>query len=204
LSKSQQEFSSPMPTHTSSTETRPRFFGAARFAESIFRFSCLAVFLILIRPPAVWSGPSFQEVFEPETKNFEIKIVAMPDQATVGLGDQFRLHVVATLTEGWHIYSLGVGEDESLPTRIELDSNDFLPVGDWQESPPEITDDKILKKVVKTHSGRVEFSRLFTVPANLKPRNYPLNGTLTYRSCDNTVCTLPRTIPFRSHVIVKD
>ena len=192
-----------MHTTSSSEVTQPRFFGTARFAEWILLFSVFAVFLILMRPQAVWSGPSFQDIFEPESKNFELKVVAMPDKASVGSGDQFRLHVVATLTEGWYIYSLEAGEDESLTTRIELESNDFPPAEDWQESPPEITDDKILKKIVKTHSGRVEFSRLFTVPANLKPRNYPLNGTLTYRSCDNTVCTLPRTIRFRSHVIVK-
>ena len=192
-----------MQKPTSSEVTPPRFFATARFAEWISLCSCFAVFLILMRPPAVWSGPSFQDIFESETKNVELKVVAMPDKASVGAGDQFRLHVVATLTEGWHIYSLEASEDESLTTRIALDSNDFMPVADWQESTPEITDDKILQKIVKIHSGRVEFSRLFTVPAHLKPRNYPLNGTLTYRSCDNTVCTLPRTIRFRSHVIVK-
>ena len=126
----------------------------------------------------------------------------MPSKESVRPGDRFRLHVVATLTEGWHIYSLKAGSDDSLATRIELDPTVFSPAGDWQESRPQITDDEILQKKVKTHSRRAEFSRRIAVPHNVKPGNYPLSGTLTYRSCDNNVCTIPQTIRFRSHVIV--
>ena len=189
-----------MHTPSSSGNFKSRSSHTDRFTR--WPVSFFTIFLILIGPQTLWSGPSFQDVFEPEIKNFNIKIAAMPGKESVRRGDRFRLHVVATLTEGWHIYSLKAGSDNALATRIELDPVIFSPAGDWQESRPQITDDAILQKKVKTHSRRAEFSRLLAVPSNLPPGNYPLSGTLTYRSCDNTVCTIPQTIRFQSHVIV--
>ena len=94
-------------------------------------------------------------------------------------------------------------EDETVATRIKLKTPVFLPQGSWQETPPKLVRDDVMEKIMKTHSGRVEFTRLFSVPKGLKPGVYPLAGTLHYRSCDNRVCTLPQTVKFQTRVIVE-
>jgi len=95
-----------------------------------------------------------------------------------------------------------VGED--VATRIDLQSTAFRPQGGWQESTPQLTKDDVLGQVLKTHHKRAEFFRFFQVPEDLTPGTYFLAGSLTYRTCDNKVCTLPQTKRFRSRVILED
>jgi hypothetical protein len=133
-----------------------------------------------------------------------IQLEAMPDRGKVQTGETFWLHLVTFLGEGWHMYSLEKqSDDETVATRIELDSLVFDPQGIWQEMPPKLVRDEVMEKIMKTHSGRVEFSRLFSVPKGLKPGGYPLSGTLHFRTCDNRVCTLPQAMAFKTRVIVE-
>lgn len=131
-----------------------------------------------------------------------LKVQAFPDRNQVGAGGRFLVYVVVTLEAGWHIYSLEPQDDPTLPTRITLTANRFSPEGGWKESDPEIVEDKILNRMVKVHSGRAEFERPFAVPPGLEPGLYTLQGTFTYRACDNKVCTMPREIGFNTRIEV--
>ena len=128
----------------------------------------------------------------------------MPDKDKVRPGEIFWLHLVAILGEGWHMYSIEKqSDDETVATRIELETRVFLPQDNWRETPPKLVRDDVMEKIMKTHSGRVEFTRLFSVPKGLKPGVYPLSGTLHFRTCDNRVCTLPQAMKFQTRVIVE-
>ncbi len=143
--------------------------------------------------------------FEKSKKGIRpLQLEAMPDRRKVQTGETFWLHLVTFLDEGWHMYSLEKqSDDETVATRIELDSLVFDPQGIWQEMPPKLVRDEVMEKIMKTHSGRVEFSRKFSVPKTLKPGTYPLSGTLHFRTCDNRVCTLPQAKTFKTRVIVE-
>ncbi len=133
-----------------------------------------------------------------------LQLEAMPDKDKVRPGEIFWLHLVAFLDEGWHMYSLEKqSDDETVATRIELETQVFPPQGRWQETPPKLVRDEVMEKIMKTHSGRVEFTRLFSVPKGLTPGVYPLSGTLHFRSCDNRICTLPQAMKFQTRVIVE-
>ena len=93
-------------------------------------------------------------------------------------------------------------DDETVATRIELEALVFDPQGDWQEMPPKLVRDDVMEKIMKTHTGRIEFSHRFSVPKGLKPGTYPISGALHFRTCDNRICTLPQEITFKTHVIV--
>ena len=126
-----------------------------------------------------------------------------PTRVKCDPGETFWLHLVTFLEEGWHMYSLEKqSDDETVATRIELEALVFDPEGDWQEMPPKLVRDDVMEKIMKTHTGRVEFTHLFSVPKGLKPGTYPLSGTLHFRTCDNRVCTLPQEVMFKTRVIV--
>ena len=147
---------------------------------------------------------SFEKFEKSKKQSLELRLEAMPDKDQVRPGDTFWLYVVGILEKGWHLYSLEKQlEDETIATRIELGNTAFKSQGDWQETPPELVRDEVLEKVMKTHSGRVEFTRLFSVPESLAPGVYLISGMLHFRTCDNRICTLPRQMPFRTRVIVK-
>ena len=147
---------------------------------------------------------SFEQFEKSKKQSLELRLEAMPDKDQVRPGDTFWLYVVGILEKGWHLYSLEKQlEDETIATRIELGNTAFKSQGDWQETPPELVRDEVLEKVMKTHSGRVEFTRLFSVPESLAPGVYLISGMLHFRTCDNRICTLPRQMPFRTRVIVK-
>lgn len=155
-------------------------------------------------PVAVYGFQPMDEFLKSKTESLKVEVTVMPEKDSVVPGEQLKIYVVATPHKGWHIYSLQrQGEDMSLSTRIRLNAKPFQTNGPWEETEPEMRRDEALEKVLKIHSRRVEFSRLLKVPATLKPNTYPINGTLTYRVCDNKVCTLPRDWPFQFHVIVK-
>ena len=129
---------------------------------------------------------SYQEFEKSKKQHRPLQLTAMPDKGQVRPGETFWLHLVTSLDEGWHMYSLEKQtDDETVATRIELEALVFDPQGHWQEMPPKLVRDGVMEKIMKTHTGRVEFTHLFSVPKGLKPGTYPLSGTLHFRTCDN-------------------
>lgn len=147
---------------------------------------------------------SYQQFQKSKKLNQPLKLEALPGKDLVRPGDTFWLYVVAVLDKGWHMYSIEKqSRDETVATLIKLERLVFHAEGPWRETPPKLVRDEILQKVMKTHSGRVEFTRLLRVPEGLKPGEYPISGTVRFRTCDNHICTLPQTKRFQTRVIVK-
>jgi thiol:disulfide interchange protein DsbD len=164
----------------------------------------LGLFCICLVAGSPGYGFDSYKKFEKSKKhNRPLQLEAMPDKDKARPGETFWLHLVAFLEEGWHMYSLEQqSDDATVATRIELEALVFDPQGGWQEMPPKLVRDGVMEKIMKTHSGRVEFTHLFTVPKGLKPGVYPLSGTLHFRTCDNRICTLPQAMKFQTRVIV--
>jgi len=183
---------------------RPR--AAGWFHSSVLPvISGLSLFCVcLVAGTSGYGFDSYQEFEESKKQNRPLLLEAMPDKDNVRPGETFWLHLIAFLGEGWHMYSIEKqSDDATVATRIELEALVFDPQGGWQESPPKLVRDEVMEKIMKTHSGRVEFTRLFSVPKGLKPGVYPLAGTLHFRTCDNRICTLPQAMKFQTRVIVE-
>ncbi len=166
--------------------------------------SGLGLFCFLLATVSPGYGFDSYQKFEKSKKlHRPLQLEAMLDKGKVRPGETFWLHLVTFLQEGWHMYSLEKqSDDETVATRIELEALVFDPEGDWQEMSPKLVRDDVMEKVMKTHTGRVEFSHRFSVPKGLKPGTYPVAGTLHFRTCDNRVCTLPQEVMFKTRVIV--
>ena len=168
----------------------------------IFGLGLLCVCLISGSPG--YAFDSYKKFKESKKQSTALQLEAMPDKEKVEPGEVFWLHLVAFLDEGWHMYSIEKqSNDETVATRIELATREFPSKGHWQETPPKLVRDEVMGKIMKTHSGRAEFTRLFSVPEGLKPGVYPVSGTLHFRSCDNRICTLPQAMKFQTRVIVE-
>jgi hypothetical protein len=158
----------------------------------------------LIAGSTAYAFDSYEKFKKSKKQDILLQLEAMPDKEKVLPGETFWLHLVIFLDEGWHMYSIEKqSDDETVATRIELETRMFPPQGQWQETPPKLVRDGVMEKIMKTHSGHVEFTRLFSVPKGLKPGVYPLSGTLHFRSCDNRICTLPQARKFQTRVIVE-
>jgi hypothetical protein len=158
----------------------------------------------LIPGSSGYAFDSYDKFEKSKNQHRPLRLEAMPDKEKVEPGEVFWLHVVAFLDEGWHMYSIEEqSDDETVATRIKLETRVFPAKGHWQETPPKLVRDDVMQKIMKIHSGRAEFNRLFSVPKGLKPGVYPLGGTLHFRSCDNRICTLPQAMKFRTRVIVE-
>jgi len=178
--------------------------GWFHFSVVPFIFGVGVFCICLIAGSSGYAFDSYQKFEKSKKQHLPLQLEVMPDKDKVRAGEIFWLHLVTFLDEGWHIYSLEKQSgDKTVATRIELETLVFLPQGRWQETPPKLVRDDVMEKIMKTHSGRVEFTRLFIVPKELKPGVYPLSGTLHFRTCDNRICTLPQAMRFQTRVIVE-
>jgi len=164
----------------------------------------IPIFLLLTFVSSGYGFDSYQKFEKSKKQYVALQLEAMPDKEKVHPGETFWLHLVTFLDKGWHMYSVEKqSDDKTVATRIELEALVFDPKGNWQESPPKLVRDEVMEKIMKTHSGRVEFTLQFSVPNGLKPGAYPLSGTLHFRTCDNRICTLPQEMKFQTRVIVE-
>ena len=183
---------------------RLRLAGVGGFFLSYFISSGVLIAVLLIVGSQAYGFDSYQDFEKAKKEHSPLQLEAMPNEHKVRPGATFWLHLVAFLEEGWHMYSLEKqSEDETVATRIEMEALVFDPQEHWQESAPKLVRDAVMEKIMKTHSGRFEFTHQFSVPKGLKPGVYPLSGALHFRTCDNRICTLPQEMSFKTHVIVE-
>lgn len=184
---------------------RPHGTGSWNFPSQLLLLGCVWMSVCLGAGSFALGFESFEQ-FEKSKKeqSLPIRVDALPGKDKVRPGESFLLYVVAVLDQGWHLYSLEKQtEDETVATRIDLETTEFPPEGGWRETPPQLIRDEVMQKTMKVHSGRVEFSQKLSVPEGLQPGMYPLTGTLRFRTCDNRICTLPQQVRFQTHVIVE-
>ena len=166
-----------------------------------FLFGCIFFSISTVKATAL-----FQEFKNDLDPLGHIKLVAIADPESVNPGGRFILHLKIEVLEGWHIYSLDAkgDEEESLATKIALNSGALIPQGLWEEPTPTIGWDGALERIVKTHEQVVEFRRSYHVFESLASGIHRIKGSIMFRACNNKICSLPREIPFGLKIRVMD
>ena len=168
---------------------------------------CVGFFLFAIifftTVPAKAISP-FKEFKNDFGSSTHIKLMAIVEPEIVNSRDQFALHIKIEVDDGWHIYSLNANsvEEESLATKIILNSKSFLPQGSWKEPAPTIGWDGALERIVKLHNKAVEFRRLYSISESLTSGIHQIKGSIIFRACNNKVCTLANKISFNTEINV--
>jgi len=108
--------------------------------------------------------------------------------------DEFELIMIATMDEGWSIYSQHTSDDGPVPTAFEFESKNFEKIGAVEEkgTKKEGMDPLFGVKVIKFPKGPVTFTQ------KIKMIDYstPVSGYLTYMTCDDAKCLPPTDVDF--------
>ena len=91
-------------------------------------------------------------------------------------GKQGRLHVTASVEDGWHIYSVTQPAGGPLPTEIQIKSEFIELTGPFVANhPPEIAEVDIWPGVpIEEHYGDVKWSAPFKLTQDIKPASSPI------------------------------
>ena len=173
------------------------------FISRLSKWARFFLFVVMFTASTVEAIPLFQK-FKKDTDAIHFKLKAIADPEGIKLGGRFVLYVKIELSEGWHIYSLytkGV-EEQSLATKISLNSGMFVAHGLWEEPAPVIAWDGALERIVKTHQQVVEFRRWYSVVESLGSGSYQIRGDVVFRACNNKVCNLPKKIFYETKINV--
>jgi DsbC/DsbD-like thiol-disulfide interchange protein len=168
-------------------------------------FRVLFVVGLVFLTSTAFAFQSFEEFSYSKSKISPVNVTALTNPVQVKPGITFGLYLLLDLAKGWHIYSLEAGsQGESLATVVHFEENVFKAAGKWMEPRPTIILDEALDKVVKVHKNSVRFHRNLIVPDDLSPGEYTISGRIEFRACDNTICTLPREVGFKSRFRVSE
>jgi hypothetical protein len=169
-------------------------------------FGGLFLVVMILASSIVDAMPPFQKFNKSSDSLVSFKLNAIVDPEAIKPGNRFALYLNLELSAGWHIYSLYAKEnkEQSLATKITLQSDTFIPSGLWEESIPVIEWDGALEKIVKTHAQAVEFRRWYKTIETISSGFHEIKGSIVIRACNNKVCNLPKKIFYKTKVKVLD
>ena len=108
----------------------------------------------------------------------------------------YEIKAVATLQEGWHIYSTTTPAGGPAPTRFQFTKNPLLLLkGTVQERGQKIKKyEDVFDVDTEYYNHKVSFVQAFERKANAKTS---ISGTVTYMVCSEERCLPPTTQSFR-------
>ena len=107
---------------------------------------------------------------------------------------KFEIHMTASVSGNWHIYSQNAGEGP-VPTSFAFNKN---PLVKWDGKVAEIgkaenTYDPNFKSNLRFYNGKVDFVQKVTTKSTA---NTIVSGTITYMVCNDKKCLPPKDVTF--------
>jgi thiol:disulfide interchange protein DsbD len=126
-----------------------------------------------------------------------------PPAAPVKPGARFNVKLLASVQEGWHLYSLKPMADGPIPTRIWIaEGQPFSLAGAVQSPEPRVTQDPTLGMEVELYEGEAVFSLPVKVSPAAPPGPQKLMVSASYQSCNNKLCLPPKTVRMDMPVVI--
>ncbi|MFB3855272.1 MAG: cytochrome c biogenesis protein CcdA [Vicinamibacterales bacterium] len=123
-----------------------------------------------------------------------VKWAASSETATVKPGQSFRVSFVATLDEGWHIYSM-TQPPPPIATRISVAKNQpYVLDGTVQGPPAETVHDPSFGIDAEYYSGVSEFIVPVKAAENAASGKMPVKVQAYFQSCNDQFCLPPKTV----------
>lgn len=151
-------------------------------------------FLFFIVPPVPLMGDtSFGELLFParaKERRLIHSVVSSPNQVMPGETVFFTLK--GNIKPGTHIYSIQqAGTSSPVPTSMRILS-DWMEQKGSEESPPQTVFDQVYQRVLKVHKNQFYIRQEYKIFPFAKPGKHYMKGELTYQTCDNRICSLPK------------
>lgn len=109
---------------------------------------------------------------------------------------EYKVTCTADISGGWYLYSQHLEDGGPIPTSIAFNpAGNFSLVGETKENgahKKEGFDEMFSMNVVK-YAGKA----VFTQQIRVSDASLPVEGTVTFMTCDDDQCLPPKTIPFR-------
>jgi DsbC/DsbD-like thiol-disulfide interchange protein len=118
-----------------------------------------------------------------------------PPTPSVKAGGRFTVKLLATVQEGWHLYSLKPMTEGPIATRIWIaEGQPFSLSGAVRAPDPRVMQDPSFGMEVELYEGEV----VFTLPVRVAPGTAPgiqqVVVSASYQSCNNKLCLPPKTV----------
>ena len=123
--------------------------------------------------------------------------------APVKPGVRFNVNLLATVQNGWHLYSMKPMAEGPIATRIWIgDGQPFSLAGPVQAPDPQVVQDPTLGMEVELYEGEAQF----TLPVKIAPGTaagaHALVVSAVYQSCNDKICLPPKTVKVELPVTV--
>ena len=107
----------------------------------------------------------------------------------------YEVHLTATLSDGWHIYSQTTPEGGPVPTLISFTNNPLIAIsGSTKEKGKlEQRHEELFGVDVKQYSGKVVFVQKLVLKGKVKTS---LNGSIEFMTCNDRECLPPKSQKF--------
>jgi hypothetical protein len=113
----------------------------------------------------------------------------------VKAGARFTVKLVATIQQGWHMYSMKPVEDGPIPTRVWLaEGQPFRLAGAVKADEPETVQDPTLHMEVELYNGAANFVLPVQAIAGAPPGAQNMILSASYQTCNNSLCLPPKTV----------
>jgi thiol-disulfide isomerase/thioredoxin len=121
----------------------------------------------------------------------------------VKAGGTFDAQLVASIDDGWYLYSPEQPPGGPLPTRIRLvGGQPFKLAGEIETPLPRTSFDTNFNMETQVFEGEAVFKLPLAVSTSTQEGTYTLSVAVTFQSCNETTCLPPRTVSLRADVRV--
>ena len=115
-------------------------------------------------------------------------------------GEKLTARVSASISTGWHMYSVTQGAGGPTPTRITVADGPIKIAGTVRGSAPHREMDANFGIMTETYSGAASFSVPLIVDASAQPGAQTLTVNVRYQVCNDTTCLPPKTVKLSTAV----
>jgi thiol-disulfide isomerase/thioredoxin len=110
-------------------------------------------------------------------------------------GATFKVRIIATIDEGWHLYSPDQPSGGPIPTRLAVASDQkFKLTGDIEVPPPEVAFDPNFNLETQIYEHEVTFGLPVQAEADAPTGDNRLVVTAFYQTCNDKTCLPPKLV----------
>jgi thiol-disulfide isomerase/thioredoxin len=122
---------------------------------------------------------------------------------TVKPNETFKVQVVASIDDGWHLYSPEQPSGGPIPTRIGMPANQpFKPSGEIENPAPEVEFDPNFNLDTQFYSREAIFVLPAAADKGTAPGKHTLSVTAFFQTCNDKTCLPPKTVKLTKDIEV--
>src|SRR5260370_4453359 len=123
--------------------------------------------------------------------------------APVKPGARFSVKLLATVQNGWHLYSMKPMAEGPIATRIWIaEGQPFSLAAAVQAPDPQVVQDPTLGMEVELYEGEAQFTLPVKIAPGTAPGAHALVVSASYQSCNDKICLPPKTVKVEVPVTV--